>query len=43
VSINVWVIDTSAWRTGLLVWAAAAAMPPVPSPDSFEKMPRATP
>jgi hypothetical protein len=43
VSMKVWVIDTSAWRTGLEVCAAAAAMPPVPSPDSLEKMPRATP
>ena len=28
---------------GSLVWAAAAAMPPVPRPDSFENTPRATP
>jgi hypothetical protein len=43
VSMNVWVIETSACRTGSRVWAAAAAMPAEPSPDSFEKMPRATP
>ncbi len=43
VSMNVCVIDTSACRAGSFVRAAAAAMPPVPSPDSFEKIPRATP
>src|SRR5690606_33086481 len=43
VSRNVCVIETRPWRTGWLVFAAAAAIPPVPSPDSFEKMPRATP
>ncbi|SLJ82386.1 Uncharacterised protein [Mycobacteroides abscessus subsp. abscessus] len=43
VSMKVWVIDTSACRTGWVVCAAAAAMPPVPRPDSLEKMPRATP
>ncbi len=43
VSMKVWVIDTSACRAGWVVFAAAAAMPPVPRPDSLEKMPRATP
>ena len=43
VSMKVWVIDTSAWRTGSRVCAAAATMPADPKPDSFEKMPRATP
>ena len=43
VSMKVCVIDTSAWRTGSRVCAAAAAMPADPRPDSFEKMPRATP
>lgn len=43
VSMKVCVIDTSACRTGWVVLAAAAAMPPVPSPDSLEKIPRATP
>ncbi len=43
VSMKVWVMDTSAWRTGSRVCAAAAAMPAEPSPDSLEKMPRATP
>src|SRR5262245_42252679 len=35
--------DTSAWRTGFLVWAAAATMGALPRPDSFEKRPRAMP
>ena len=43
VSMKVWVIDTMAWRTGWSVIAEAAAMAPVPRPDSLEKMPRATP
>ena len=43
VSMNVCVIDTRPWRTGWLVFAAAAAIAADPMPDSFEKMPRATP
>ena len=43
VSINVPVIDTSPWRAGSLVIAAAAAMGALPSPDSLEKIPLATP
>ena len=42
VSMNVCVIETIAWATGL-VWAAAAAIGALPRPDSFEKTPRATP
>ena len=34
---------TSPWRTGSLVCAAAAAIGALPSPASFEKIPRATP
>ena len=41
VSMNVWVIETRAWRTGCFVCAAAAAIPAEPKPDSFEKIPRA--
>ena len=43
VSMNVWVMDTSAWVTGCLVWAAAAAIGALPRPDSLENTPRATP
>jgi hypothetical protein len=43
VSMKVCVIETSACVTGSRVCAAAAAMPPVPRPDSLEKTPRATP
>ena len=43
VSINVPVIDTSPWRTGSFVCAAAAAIGAEPSPASFENMPRAMP
>ena len=43
VSINVWVIDTSACLTGFGVRVAAAAMGAEPRPDSFEKIPRAIP
>ncbi len=43
VSQNVPVDDTSAWRTGLRVCAAAATIGALPSPDSFEKSPRAIP
>ncbi len=43
VSMKVWVMDTSACVVAFRVWAAAAAIPPVPSPDSFEKIPRAKP
>ena len=43
VSMKVWVIETRACRTGSRVCAAAAAMPAEPRPDSFEKIPRATP
>jgi len=35
VSQNVPVEETSAWRTGFLVCAAAATIGPLPSPDSF--------
>ena len=35
--------DTSAWRTGFFVCAAAATIGALPSPDSFEKRPRAMP
>ncbi len=43
VSQKVPVDDTSAWRTGFLVCAAAATIGALPSPDSFEKRPRAIP
>ena len=42
-SQNVPVDDTKAWRTGLRVCAAAATIGAEPSPDSFEKSPRAIP
>ena len=41
--MKVCVIETSACVTGCSVCAAAAAIPPVPNPDSFEKTPLATP
>ena len=43
VSMKVCVMETSACVTGCSVCAAAAAMPPVPSPDSLLNTPRATP
>ena len=43
VSQNVPVEDTSAWRTGFLVCAAAAAIGAEPRPDSLENRPLATP
>jgi hypothetical protein len=43
VSMKVCVMDTRAWLVGACVCAAAAAMPPVPRPDSLEKTPRAKP
>lgn len=43
VSQKVPVDDTSAWRTGLRVWAAAATIGAEPMPDSFENSPRAIP
>ena len=43
VSMNVWVMETNAWVTGCFVMAAAAAIGELPSPDSLEKIPRATP
>ncbi len=43
VSMNVWVIDTSPWRTGCTLLAAAATIAAEPSPDSLENRPRATP
>ena len=43
VSQKVAVEETSAWRTGSRVCAAAATIGALPSPDSFEKRPRATP
>jgi hypothetical protein len=43
VSQKVPVDDTSAWRTGVVVCAAAATMGALPRPDSFEKSPRAMP
>ena len=43
VSMKVWVMDTRPWRTGWVVWAAAAAMAAEPMPDSLENAPRATP
>ena len=43
VSQNVPVLETKACRTGSLVCAAAATIGALPSPDSFEKSPRAIP
>ncbi len=43
VSMNVPVIETRPCSTGSSVFAAAAAIGAEPSPDSFEKIPRATP
>ena len=43
VSMKVCVMETSPWRAGCGVLAAAAAMAAEPMPDSLEKMPRATP
>ena len=43
VSQNVPVDETSAWRTGFVVWAAAATIGALPRPDSFENRPRAIP
>ena len=43
VSQKVPVMDTSACRTGLRVWAVAAAMGAVPRPLSLENRPRAMP
>ena len=43
VSMNVPVMHTSPWRTGSLVFAAAAAIGAEPSPASLLKMPRAMP
>ena len=43
VSQKVPVDDTSAWRTGFFVCAAAATIGALPSPDSFENSPRAMP
>ena len=43
VSKNVPVMEIKPWRTGSLVCAAAAAIGALPKPDSFEKIPRATP
>ena len=43
VSQKVPVEETRAWRTGLRVWAAAAAMGAEPRPDSLENSPRAIP
>ena len=43
VSQNVPVELTRAWRTGFLVMAAAATIGALPSPDSLENSPRATP
>ncbi|HEX2984824.1 MAG TPA: hypothetical protein VHO28_14875, partial [Ignavibacteriales bacterium] len=37
VSMNVWLIETSACDTGFLVCAAAAAIGELPNPDSLEK------
>lgn len=42
-SMKVCVMETRAWRAGSRVRAAAAAIAAEPRPDSFEKMPRATP
>ena len=36
-------METRACVTGSLVWAAAAAIPALPNPDSLEKIPLATP
>ena len=35
--------ETSAWRTGLRVWAAEATIGALPIPDSLENSPRAIP
>ena len=43
VSQKVPVDETSACRTGLRLWAAAATIGAEPRPDSFENRPRATP
>lgn len=43
VSRKVAVMETSPWRTGSFVVAAAAAIGAEPRPASFEKMPRAIP
>ncbi len=43
VSQKVPVEETSACRTGFLVWAAAATIGALPSPDSLENSPRAMP
>ena len=43
VSQNVPVDETSAWRTGFFVCAAAATIGALPRPDSLEKRPRAMP
>ena len=43
VSQNVPVMETSAWRFGLRVWAAEATSGAEPIPDSLEKSPRAKP
>ena len=43
VSIKVPVIDTRPWRTGSLVFAAAAAIGAEPKPASLEKIPLAIP
>ena len=43
VSQKVPVLDTSAWRTGLRVWAAAATMGALPIPLSLLNNPRAIP
>ena len=43
VSQKVPVDETSAWRTGLRLCAAAATIGAEPKPDSFENRPRATP
>ena len=43
VSQNVPVLDTRAWRTGFLVFAAAATIGAEPSPDSLLKSPLAIP
>ena len=43
VSQNVPVMETSAWRLGLRVFAAEATSGAEPMPDSLEKSPRAKP
>ena len=43
VSMKVPIMPTRPDSTALPVWPAAWAMPAVPRPASFEKMPRATP